>query len=97
MIQLKKGHTATGFVVEHATGWPIPGVEVYALPRPYSADRVGYVNAFGKTDAKGRFNFDILDEYEYLLNTRSGKTMNQEVVIRGGQSIPVTVRIKLSD
>jgi hypothetical protein len=44
-------------------------------------DRGGYVNAFGKTDVKGRFNFDILGEYEYSLSTRSGKTINQEVDI----------------
>jgi hypothetical protein len=79
--QLKAGHRIHGTIVDTKTGWPIPGVEVYALPHPYSPDRSGHLNADEKTDEMGRFEFTTLDNGDYSLGNRSGKFSNTQKII----------------
>ena len=74
-VQLKAGHQIEGLVIDSHTGWPIPGMEVYALPSPWSADRAAYLDADTKTDAAGRFKFTTLDSGDYKLHVREGKTL----------------------
>jgi beta-lactamase regulating signal transducer with metallopeptidase domain len=80
-IALERGRTLTGVVVDTATGWPIPGVEVYAMPRDSfkNPEPLGYLNADAKTNERGEFRFSTMGAGEYSLN------------VRGGQSAPATV------
>jgi protocatechuate 3,4-dioxygenase beta subunit len=71
-IRLERGHVIEGRVLDARTGWPIPGVSIYA-------HRVGWVpgeryayEAQGKTDEQGRFRFSNLPEGSWMLNDRNG-------------------------
>ncbi|SIO01851.1 Signal transducer regulating beta-lactamase production, contains metallopeptidase domain [Singulisphaera sp. GP187] len=71
-IRLKSGHLVAGRVLDAATGWPIPGVELYAhLPEWRVGERYAY-EAEGRTDAQGRFRFSNLPDRPVSLNDRSG-------------------------
>lgn len=96
VIQLETGNRISGTIVDAETGWPIPGVEVYALPRPYSPDRTGYVDADSKTDLAGRFEFTTLDDGEYQLGNRSGKFSSRTEIIASSRvpeigTLPITL------
>ena len=86
VVQLKRGHRITGTIVDAETGWPIPGVEVYALPHPFTPERSGYVDADNKTDETGRFEFTTLDDGEYRLGNRGGRFSDQTEIIVNSQS-----------
>jgi len=77
VIHLKSGLRLSGRVIDSVTGWPIPGIEVYVLPRPYSPERTSHVEADAKTDKEGRFQFTTLDSEDYQLNTRGAKRASQ--------------------
>ena len=80
-IQLKAGHRIHGTIVDAKTGWPIPGVEVYALPHPYSPERTGHIEADRETDSQGRFEFTTLDDGDYSLGNRGGRFSNNAKII----------------
>ena len=97
-ISLKAGRIAEGRVVDRETGWPIPGVEVYALPNPHSAERGGHIDADAKTDSDGRFRFTTMDDGEYRLGVRSGNLPpGREVKVIGDQTPPVILPVTLSE
>lgn len=97
VIRLQAGREVTGQVIDDATGWPIPGIEVYALPTPYSGNRSTYVNAAERTDRHGRFHFNTMDEHGYEIGVRSGSIVNHPVKVKGGQSAQPVVRVKLAE
>lgn len=95
-IVLQFGRRYSGKVVDAATGWPIPGIEVYALPKPPSSKRSGYLDADAKTNERGEFEFTTLDNGNYQLGIRSATiTPRQEFIVRGDftgeKTIPVTL------
>ena len=97
-VQLKKGLRVTGQVIDAETGWPIPGVEVYALPYPFSPERTGYLDADVKTDDAGQFKFTTLDSGDYRLNIRQGNVEgNREVIVNARDNEPTQLRVQLSE
>lgn len=71
-IRLRPGHVVSGRILDAVTGWPIPGVEMYAYPPAgYQGERFAY-GAEGRTDAQGRFRFSNLPAWPVDLNDRSG-------------------------
>lgn len=98
--QLEKGQILRGVVIDDATGWPVPGVEVYALPEDYSKpEPTGYLDAEEKTDEHGQFRFSNMAERKYRLGVRSANLANPRtsVTATGGQEEPVTLRIKIPE
>jgi hypothetical protein len=77
VVNLKAGLRITGRVIDDVSGWPIPGIEVYVIPRPYSPERTGFEDADAKTDKEGRFVFTTLDSGDYELNARGAKLADQ--------------------
>lgn len=99
-IRLEKGHIVSGVVIDDATGWPVPGVEVYALPEDYSKpEPTGHLDAEEKTDEHGQFRFSNMAKRKYRLGVRSANLANPRtsVTATGGQEEPVTLRIKIPE
>jgi len=106
IIQLEKAYGVSGVVVDDETGWPIPGVEVYALPKDLNKPELtGYLDAEEKTDENGRFRFGNMGQREYVLHTRGGQRHRNgklvygsyPVTVVGGQSQEVTIRKRLRE
>jgi hypothetical protein len=97
-VIIKAGHVVNGIVVDRKTGWPIPGIEVYALPRPYSKDRTGYLNADADANQDGVFRFSTMDTGQYTLGVRSTTYSSQDApVVRGGQKKHVRIAVTLAE
>ncbi|MGB0581312.1 MAG: carboxypeptidase-like regulatory domain-containing protein, partial [Limisphaerales bacterium] len=97
-VPVELGRIVTGTVVDAVTGWPIPGCRIYALHRPYSTERSGFIDADSKTDHKGNFHFTTMDDGEYLINVSGGKMVGGDgVTVRGGQKEHVRLAVKLYD
>jgi beta-lactamase regulating signal transducer with metallopeptidase domain len=71
-IRLERGHVLEGRVLDAKTGWPIPGVSVYAHRINWAAGERYAYEAQGKTDEQGRFRFSNLPEGSWTLNDRNG-------------------------
>jgi hypothetical protein len=71
-IRLERGHVIEGRVLDAKTGWPIPGVSVYAQRPEWIAEQRNSYEAPGKTDVQGRFRFSNLPEGSWTLNDRNG-------------------------
>lgn len=96
-VVLPAGRTVEGQVIDQETGWPIPGVEVYALPASNIAERGG-IDADAKTDSDGRFRFTTMDDGEYRLGVRSGNLPpGREVKVIGDQTPPVILPMTLPE
>ena len=97
VVKLKTGAHLEGRVVDAETGWPIPGLEMYVLPRPYSTDRSGHIDADEKTDETGRFKFTTLDSGAYEMNARGANLANRDQkLINGGDTLSSDLRVTLS-
>lgn len=71
-IRLEPGHVVEGRILDAATGWPIPGVELYAhRPVWREGERYAY-EAEGLTDELGRFRLSNLPLQAVSLNDRNG-------------------------
>jgi beta-lactamase regulating signal transducer with metallopeptidase domain len=71
-IRTTPGHIIEGRFVDLATGFPIPGIEVYAHPQAWKVgERYGF-EAESMTDADGRFRFSNLPAGDFQLNDRNG-------------------------
>jgi beta-lactamase regulating signal transducer with metallopeptidase domain len=89
-IKLEKGYVVTGKVIDDKTGWPIPEVEVCALPEDYSIpEPAGYLDAENKTDINGRFTFTNMAKRKYELGTRTDRKYEAGKLFYG--SFPMTV------
>jgi hypothetical protein len=106
IIQLEKGYGVSGVVVDDETGLPMPGVEVYALPKDLSEpEPTGYLDAEEQTDENGRFRFENMGRREYVLHTRGGQRHRDgklvygsyPVTVVGGQGQQVTIRKRLRE
>jgi hypothetical protein len=103
LIRLEKGRSVSGTVVEDAGGRPVPNAEVFAWSAegPNGGHRwnAELLEADGRTDAEGRFTFsDMADDY-YMLNVRSANLADarRQVVVKGGQKEPATIRIVIPE
>ncbi len=95
-IMLKRGLVLEGQVLDEATGWPIPGVEVYAMPQPLGAT-ASMCEAEGPTDREGRFRFSNLEDRQYQFNAREAASLkipDAERIRRPGNE-PLVLRITL--
>ena len=101
IIRLKKGQRVTGTVIDQATGWPVPGMEVYAQSAKDA--KGGYMRnselleADEKTNAQGRFEFTNMGSSFYRLGIRGANMASPKAptVVTGGQTQTVTVRVTL--
>ena len=71
-IRLERGHVITGRVLDAKTGWPIPGLTIYAYRPVVIAGTRNAFEAEAKTDEQGRFRFSNLPKGSWQLNDRDG-------------------------
>ncbi len=94
-IRLEKGYTVEGKVIEAESGYPVPGVEVYAIASPY--DNMPTAEAESTTNEDGFFRFSNLGQGKYRLNTRNSKLVGprEEHEVSGGQEESVSLEIEI--
>jgi len=92
ILQLERGETLKGSVIDRETGQPAPGVQVYALAMaaPYGA-----VDADAPTNERGEFECTRLAPVRYSLHVRQAQDVG-EVTAQGGQTAAVTIQIRKS-
>ncbi len=73
-VELKRGASATGTVVDPATGKPWSGVDVVAYATPHSWEFPDLAVAKARTDGSGAFRMRGLTEGKYLLMARHPDT-----------------------
>jgi len=100
-IRLMRGHVIMGCVIDTKTGWPIPGLEVYAHRLQWRrGERFGF-EAESKTDQDGRFRFSNLPDDSLELGVRDATLQEPEPEkVRGvdvDQSRPVEIRVALPE
>ncbi|MCF7974770.1 MAG: carboxypeptidase regulatory-like domain-containing protein [Phycisphaerae bacterium] len=101
IIQLERGHRMTGTVIDQATGWPVPGLEVYAQSAKNAQgdfdDNWELLETDAKTDAKGQFEFTNMGSGFYRLGVRGVNMASPNIlpVVIGGQKEPVTLHVTL--
>lgn len=100
-LVLRRGDALAGIVLNHETGNPLAGVEVYVLPDQFKIGDT-FLDADGKTDNQGRFKFSTLEKREYRLSTRNGLirrpgpggASDREIRVRGGQTNDLVIRLE---
>jgi hypothetical protein len=93
-LQLQKGYSVTGVVVDDATGYPVSGVEVNAEALDSDVEKPAWrVEADLPSDMEGKFRFSTMGDREYFLSTSANEI--KTVVVRAGQTEPVTIRVKI--
>jgi 5-hydroxyisourate hydrolase-like protein (transthyretin family) len=70
VVKMQRGLVLEGQALDAATGLPVPGVEVWALPAECKIGDQG-CNAEGVTDQEGRFRFSNFEDRPYHLNVRN--------------------------
>ena len=93
-ITLEQGAEATGYIIDKATGWPIPNVELSAWYHNYENDKSEYerIEAEAKTDENGRFRFSNMKPgREYHLTISECRQDDPDIV--GGQTIDKTYEV----
>ncbi len=99
IIQLERGHRVTGTVINQATGWPVPGLEVYAQSARNAqgdyARNSELLEADRKTNAQGQFEFTNMGKSFYRLGARGANltSPNKPIVVTGGQTNAVTLSV----
>ena len=76
-VQLHRGLVIEGQVVDEATGKPVKGVELYAMPSNFREGDY-LCDAEALTDAEGRFRFSNLDDRSYKIWSRSQAQVKNE-------------------
>jgi beta-lactamase regulating signal transducer with metallopeptidase domain len=97
-LRLEPGLVVTGRVIDEATGRPIPGVEVYALPaKSDPPEPTGWLAAESKTDARGMFRFSNFAQRSYQLNAREARLAGsrQNAMVNPGQKEEAILRVEL--
>lgn len=95
-VRLVAGLVLEGQVLDHDTGLPLEGAEVFALASGPAAGS-GWVNwsdAEGPTDAEGRFRFSNLAPGEHQILSRSGNVLSRDRVREAGAGKPVVLSIQ---
>lgn len=98
-VTLAEGAVAVGRIVDNATGWPIPGVQVRAWCYDRFTNESEHLNAEAETDNDGRFRFSTMKTGRtYNLNTgdcRVVEPRSPEIV--GGRPDETTIKVTLYD
>ncbi len=101
VIQLERGQRVSGTVIDQATGWPVPGVEVYAQSAKDAqggyASNSELLEADEETNAQGQFEFTNMGSGFYRLGARGVNlaSPNQPIVVTGGQTNAMTLSVIL--
>ena len=90
VVRLEKGLSLEGKVLDQASGAPIPGAQVNAIPQFDSPKNS--MNLQAKTDVEGRFKFTDMANQDYDLMVY--ETECPSTSIRGGQTNRVTLCVK---
>ena len=93
-ISLQRGERLEGVIVDNKTGFPIPGVTIYANAIVWKKKGNDSVQADGLTNDQGQFLFTRMKAKAYRLSIHPGKPIKQYNVA-GGQGTPVIIRIEL--
>ncbi len=100
LIELEEGLLAAGVVIDDATGWPVPGVGLWAF---WIEDKNGKLRTErlepeAKTNENGEFVFSNMADRKYRLHVLARLAdPRDEVFITGGQAEPVVVRINIPE
>ena len=96
-LQLEKGFSVTGKVLDDATAYPVPGVRVWGWSYGTNPETADYesVEPDARTDEHGRFRFSTMARRKYRLHVSTGSIVDsmQPVEVIGGQKEHVTIRI----
>ncbi|MBN2579258.1 MAG: hypothetical protein JXB10_09730 [Pirellulales bacterium] len=76
-IQLGPGRVLEGRLLEVESGWPIPGVELWAMPDPFREDSLT-CHPETITDRQGLFRFSSLGPGKYRIISSSGLHLQNE-------------------
>lgn len=97
IVQLEPGAVASGYVIDEATGWPIPGAAVQANYSDYKNDEYEYLKAEAPTDRNGFFRLSNLQAgrvYKLMVESCTDKDRHLYAgEVTGGQSEPVELRV----
>lgn len=82
-LQLNKGVSASGTIVDAQTGRPVPNARIRIYPMNFSA--AGFKeNIRTTTDARGEFRFDNLEPMEYRVNIEEAMPKGTVIIPNGG-------------
>lgn len=97
ILRLQRGGSVTGKVVAAKTGWPIPGVSVYAAPVDWKETEEIYAyEAEENTDNEGRFRFSNLPpQREYSFRARAGSRSGDDPRATPDGGTEVTIAVEL--
>jgi hypothetical protein len=98
VVQLEKGQVLEGRVMDEATGWPVPGIELRARPAQHAQDQPREYLPEGPTDFEGRFRFSTLGGGPYRLFTHHrganlSSSSQQQTVSAGDEGLEMIVTI----
>lgn len=99
-LQLEKGLAVSGTVIDDATGYPVPGVRVWAWASSTDPERSNYESVqCPDTDEDGRFKFSNMARRKYRLHVGRANIVNatEPINVIGGQEEPVTIRIEIPE
>jgi beta-lactamase regulating signal transducer with metallopeptidase domain len=98
-IKLQRGHMLAGVVLDDATGWPIPGLQVCAEAVKKSKMAGDYPPVDNNTDEDGRFHFSRMGKREYRLYLPGAEIVSRKRTdtVTGGQAEQVTLRVNLAE
>ena len=96
-IQLKRGEQLVGTVIDAASGFPVPGVEVYALRSPVSTApwSVNVFEAQAPTTKDGRYQFSNLPDATVKLGLRGMQFTSQDHNVHPGRQDRLDLRGKI--
>ncbi len=96
-IKLRKGHAIAGRVIDDKTGWPIPGLRVFAEAVKKDGSGSDVVGAEADTDMDGRFRFSNMARKQYRLYSgyTSIKGNLNARTVTGDQEGEITLRVDL--
>ena len=101
ILQLERGRRVIGTAIDRATGWPVPGLEVYAQTAENAkgdfARNSELLETDAKTNAQGQFEFTNMAGTFYRLGVRGANlgSPNKPPVVTGGQEKSVTLHVTL--
>jgi len=97
-LVVQEGLVVEGTVIDSQTGKPVPGIEVYASPVPFSISFPTHYEAEAKTDSEGRYRFSNLPNKKIKLGARGIKRDDGYVDnIQPSQTVDVEIRGTVSD
>jgi len=98
-IKIRKGYTVSGRIIDDKTGWPIPGLRIFAEAVKKDDSGSDVVGAEADTDKDGRFRFSNMARKQYRLYSGyvdiKGDFNARKVT--GGQEEEIILRVDISE